>query len=310
MRKIALLAFIFALGLSALTASSKYLWSTGRTIELVANKIDYKDNILAVANNNVVYIYKTFGVSSFTLKSSYILEEEVLDIEVLSTGDVGIAINSISTIYTENDSVDTVGRDIEIEIFNGNDIDQEGSNLYVANQDKGLTIYNLGNNRVEDIISNYRKEWGLNSIEPQWPLLYTANKHGVATVNLSNLKKPMPFGNNYDVFSTSKVAYCNDYLFAVSSRTLNILDVSIPGKLKKFTSEVFPYNIHDIKVKDNEVFVILGDGGFVIYHIDENKEIYQTDSYDDGTFIEDIAFIGDYILVVRRNQDIKIVGYN
>lgn len=310
MRKV-LVSIILILICTALPARFyKYVWDTGRTLEVRGNIIKQDNNILAIGNGKQLFVYSMFDIYSFTLNGAYTLDEDVKSIEILSSKSVAVAINSIISSKTEIDTVEALGRTIPVNVYNGNDLQQDGSHLYVAHKDTGLTIYDMGNSMTHNVVSNYHHDWGLNSIAVKWPLLYATNNHGVATVNLSKISRPMPFGNNYNIFRCDAVANYNDLLFAASSRTLNILDISTPGKMKSKDTLYYPYLIRDIKVHNNDLYVILGEGGMEIYTINANNTLTHSTSYNDGSYIHDVAFYADYIFMLRRGKDLRILQYN
>lgn len=288
----------------------KYVWDTGRSLEVRGNIIEQDNNILAIGNGKQLYVYSMFDIYNFTLNGAYTLDEDIQGIEILTSKNVAVAINSIISSKVSIDSLDTMGRTIPVNIYNGNDLQQDGSHLYVAHEDTGLTIYDMGNNMSYNIISNYHDAWGLNSIAVKWPLLYATNNHGVATINLSNVTRPMPFGTNYNIFKCDAVANYNDLLFAASSRTLNILDISIPGKMKSKDSLYYPYLIRGVKVHNNDLYVILGEGGMEIYTINANNTLTHSTSYNDGNYLYDIGFYADYIFMLSKDKYLRILQYN
>ena len=288
---------------------NKYLWDTGRQIEVNGEIVEHNNNILSVGNGNKLFVYSMFDIYNFTLNGAYTFNDDINDIEVLTSKKVAVALNSISTSKRDIDSLVTTGRNIEVRAYNGNQIVQDGTLLYLAHGDNGLTIYDMGTNLSSIVISNYHKDWGLKAITVKWPLLYAGNAHGVATVNLSNINHPMPFGQNYNIFECDDVEVYDDLLFAVSNRTLNILDVSTPGKIKAQDVLYFPYTIRKIKVHNNELYVILGDGGLEIYNINSDGTINHATSYNDGYYLYDVTFYQDYLFMLSRDKKLRIFQY-
>lgn len=309
MKKIILL-LILSLGLVYLHADFyKYLWNTGRTIDISGEIVEHKNNILTVATSNKLFVYSMFDIYNFNLNGAYTFNDKINDIEVLTSKKVAVALNTIIASKQSIDSLVTTGRNIEVRAYNGNQIVQDGTLLYLAHGDNGLTIYDMGTNLSNNIVSNYHKDWGLNALAVKWPLLYAGNAHGVATVNLSNINHPMPFGQNYNIFKCDKVEIYDDLLFAVSNRTLNILDISTPGKIKEKDVLYFPYTIRNIKIQGNELYVILGEGGLEIYKINSDRTISNATSYNDGYYLYDVSFYQDYLFMLSRDKKLRIFQY-
>ncbi len=309
MKKIIFLCLI-TFSLALLNASfNKYIWDTGREIDVSGEIVERNNNILSVGSNNKLFVYSMFDIYNFTLNGAYTFNDEINDIEILTSKKVAVALNTIISSKRNIDSLVTSGRNIEVRAYYGNQVVQDGTLLYLAHKDNGLTIYDMGTNLSNNIISNYHNDWGLNTIAAKWPLLYAGNAHGVATVNLSNINHPMPFGQNYNVFKCDIVEVYDDLLFAVSNRTLNILDISLPGKIKEKEVLYFPYTIRNIKVEGNELFVILGEGGFEVYKIGADSTIEHATSYNDGNYLYDIAFYQDYLFVLSKDKKLRIFQY-
>lgn len=287
----------------------KYFWDTGRDIDINGEIVEHNGNILSVGSNNKLYVYSMFDIYNFTLNGAYTFNDEINDIEILTSKKVAVALNTIISSKRNIDSLVTTGRNIEVRAYNGKQIVQNGTQLYLAHKDNGLTIFDMGTNLANNVVSNYHNDWGLNSIAVNWPLLYAGNAHGVATVNLSNINHPMPFGQNYNIFECNRVEVYDDLLFAVSNRTLNILDVSTPGKIKEKDVLYFPYPIRNIKLHENELFVVLGEGGLEVYKINTDSTISHATSYNDGYYLNDVAFYQDYVFVLSRNKKLRIFQY-
>ncbi len=288
---------------------SKYLWDTGRELDVRGEMVEHRNNILAVSSGNELFVYSMFDIYNFTLNGAYTFNDRINDIEILTSKKVALALNTIASSKTNIDSLDTTGRKIEVRAYNGNQIVQDGTLLYLAHGDNGLTVYDMGSNLSNEIISNYHHDWGLNTLAVKWPLVYAGNAHGVASINLSNVRHPMPFGQNYNVFECNKIALYDDLLFAVSNRTLNIMDISIAGKIKEGEVLYFPYTIRNIKVSGNELFVILGQGGLEIYKINSDNSLSHATSYNDGRYLYDVSFYQDYIFMLHEDRKLRIFQY-
>lgn len=287
----------------------KYLWDTGRVIDISGDKLEHNNNILTVSKGNELYVYSMFDIYNFNLNGAYRFNADIEDIEILTSKKVLVALNSITSSKRNIDSLLTSGRNIDVKAYNGNQLVQDGSMLYLSHGDNGLTIYDMGSNLSNTIISNYHKDWGLNTIAVKWPLLYAGNKYGIATVNLSNINHPMPFGQNYNVFEITDIEIYDDLLFAVSNRTLNILDISTPGKISSKDVLYFPYPIREIKIHANELYVVLGDGGLEIYKINSDSSLEHANSYNDGYYLYDVAFYQDYLFILSKDKKLRIFQY-
>jgi len=309
MKKLVILFILFTASLQLNARFNKYLWDTGRTIDVSGEIVEHNNNILSVSSGNELFVYSMFDIYNFTLNGAYTFDESINDIEILTSKKVVIALNSVVSTKSRIDSLVTLGRSIEVRAYNGNQIVQDGTLLYLAHADNGLTIYDMGTNLSNIIISNYHNDWGLNTLAVKWPLLYAGNDHGVATINLSNINHPMPFGQNYSIFSCDKVAVYDDLLFAVSNRTLNIMDISVPGKIKEGEVLYFPYTIRNIKIHGDELFVTLGEGGLEIYRINPDRTVSNSTSYNDGYYLYDVAFYQDYIFMLSRDKKLRIFQY-
>ncbi len=309
MKKTICFLFLTLLIVSLQASFYKYLWNTGRTIDVSGEKVEHANNILSVSQGKNLYVYSMFDIYNFTLNGAYSFQEEIQDIEILTSKDVIVSVNSILTSKRDIDSLITRGRKIDVKAYNGNQVAQDGTLLYLAHGDNGLTIYDIGTNLDNVVVSNYHKDWGLNTLAVKWPLVYVGNKHGIASVNLTNISHPMPFGQDYSIFEVSDIEIYNDILFAVSSRSLNVIDISLPGKMNKQDVLYFPYPIRDIKIHGNELYVILGQGGLEIYRINSDNSIENVNSYNDGNYLYDISFYQDYIFMLSKDKKLRIFQY-
>lgn len=90
----------------------KYVWDTGRSLEVRGNIIEQDNNILAIGNGKQLYVYSMFDIYNFTLNGAYTLDEDIQGIEILTSKNVAVAINSIISSKVSIDSLDTMGRTI------------------------------------------------------------------------------------------------------------------------------------------------------------------------------------------------------
>ncbi len=309
MKKVFIL-IVLIIGISYLRADFyKYMWDTGREIDVTGEIVELNNKILSVSNGNELFVYSMFDIYNFNLNGAYRFNEPIQDIENLTSKKVVVTLNSITSSKRDIDSLLTTGRKIDVRAYNGNEVVQDGTLMYLAHGDNGLTIYDMGTNLANVVVSNYHKDWGLNTLAVKWPLIYVGNVHGVASVNLSNIKHPMPFGQNYQVFEVDDLEIYDDLLFAVSKRKLNILDISTPGKIKEKDVLYFPYTIRRIKIHSNELYVILGQGGLEIYRINSDGTLDHANSYNDGHYLYDVSFYQDYIFMLSRDKKLRIFQY-
>lgn len=294
---------------SSLWGFNKFFWKTGRTLQCTGNLVKCENNALAVANGKQLYLYDIIDIYNLRLSNAVEFEGVVNDIAILSNKEVIAALSSHSNLMSEIDTLDTRGRKMKVKALTGSTIIQEGTNLYLGHPDEGLTIYDIGRNFTASIIGTYHHDWGLNALAVKWPFAYAGNDYGVTTINLKRVNRPLPFGENYDVLKCTTLAYYNDIVLAGSNRTLNVIDVSIPGKMVLNEQIYAPYKIDKIRVYRDEVFLIEGQGGLEVYSIGTNGALKRSNSYNDGSVINDIAFYHDYVFLLRDGKEVVILEY-
>ncbi len=274
-----------------------------------ANRIRVIDQNLLVNSSHRVWIYSLFNIWSPRLETSYYSVYSIEDLDLIGNRHLYICSREPTNSVVEIDSLNQFGKILFPYTITGDRITREGSLLYVADRFKGIDIMDIGSGGNRELKSTFSEKWGIVDFIAQYPYLYALNDFGLVTVDISEIPFPISLGTNYEIINATRIRKNGDIAWIGAQKLLiaiNIRDLSRPVLVNQYR---FPYDIHDIEIKDNRIFVTLGIGGIRILDIRNPSRIDELNWINTPHPVFDVALHDDYILVALGREGWVIYHY-
>jgi hypothetical protein len=186
-----------------------------------------------------------------------------------------------------------------------------GSLLLVADGPWGLRIFDVSTPAQPTATGNLDTPGNAQRLTVVGNLVYIADGSGGARiVDITTPATPTEIGFFDSPDETVGVAYGNNYLYlADSPANLRVVDVSDPTQPSEISvSEIDYYNIDDVMMVDNNLFVRL-DVSVNLYSSNPNGPS-QTADILSGYFLTDLAVAGDYAYITDSRYGLHIIDIN
>jgi len=309
MRKLILLVLMILLVLSAHALDRRFINRIAHIRGVEANRINMIDQNVIVNSANRIWIYSLFNVWSPRLETSYYSVFTIEDIDLIGNRHLYICSREPTNTVVEIDSLNQYGKILFPYTITGDKITREGSILYLADRFKGIDILDIGSGGNRELISTFSEKWGILDFIAQYPYLYALNDFGLVTVDISEVQFPVSLGTNYEIVDATRLVKNGDIVWIGAQKLLiaiNIRDLKRPVLVNQFR---FPYDIQDIEVKDNRIYVALGVGGVRILNIRNPSRIEELNWINTPNPALDAALFDDYIMVALGREGWIIYEY-
>ncbi|MBM4402942.1 MAG: hypothetical protein FJ042_00900 [Candidatus Cloacimonetes bacterium] len=309
MKKTVVLIGLILLILSIFAVDNRFINVIARIRGVEANRIRVIDQNVMVNNLNQIWFYSLFNAWSPRMETSYLSVNTIEDLDLIGNRHLYICSREPTNTVIEIDSLNQYGKILFPYTITGDKITREGSMLYVADRFKGIDILDIGSGGNRELKSTFSEKWGILDFIAQYPNLYALNDFGLVTVDISELQFPISIGTNYEIINATRLVKNGDIVWIGAQKLLiaiNIRDLNNPVLVNQYR---FPYDIQDIEVKDNRLFVALGIGGIRILDIRNPSRIDELNWINTGTPALDLALKDDFVLVALGREGWIIYEY-
>lgn len=309
MKSLILIIMILSLALGAGAVDNRFLYPLGQIKDVEANSIQVADSQVLTHNLSQLWVYSTFNAWQPRLEASYYSEYRIEDVNFQAGNRIYLSshepANNVSTI----DSLSLYGRIYFIDTVIGDKITREGSTLYVADRYRGIDIIDIGGGVSTELVANFSEKWGIKDFVAKYPYIYALNDFGFVTVDISNQNFPLSIATNYQIPDATKLVKYGEYVYIAAGKEILVLSVRDPDNPILLVQTPFFNVIQALAVKDNRLFVALGQGGVKVLDISVPNRINEINTFYPPAAVVDIALYNDYIYVAMGKDGWMIYEY-
>lgn len=309
MKSLILTIMIVSFTLCAQAVDNRFLYPLGRIKGVEANNILVSDSQVLTHNLSQLWIYSTFNTWQPRLEASYISEYRIEDVDFQAGNRIYLSSHEPANNVSPIDSLSLFGRIYFIDTVIGDRITREGSTLYVADRYRGIDIIDIGGGVSTELMSNFSEKWGIKDFVATYPYLYALNDFGFVTVDVSNQNFPLSIATNYQIPDATKLVKYGEYVYVAAGKEVLVLSVRDPNNPILVTQMPFFNVIQALAVKDNRLFVALGQGGVKVLDISVPQRIKDINTFYPPAAAIDIALSNDYIYIAMGKDGWMIYEY-
>lgn len=301
------LAMLASVALSAV--DNRFLYPLGHIQGVEALSIDAVDSQVLVRSQRQIWIYSTFNAWHPRLETGYQSLFRIEDTNFMAGNYIYASSQEPTNMITQIDSLNQYGKIYFMNTLIGDKITREGSTLYVADRYRGIDIINVGRGGSNDLIANFSEKWGVRDFIAEYPYVYALNDFGLVTVDISDQGFPISIATNYQLVDARYMAKNGTTLYIGAGKDLYLIsvqDVSNPVKL----GQIRLFNdIQALSVKDNRLFVALGQGGVKIFDISNPGKAVDINTFYPPYPVYDLALENDYIYIAMGKDGWMVYEY-
>lgn len=309
MKSLILIILILSFTLGVGAVDNRFLYPLGQIKGVEANNIQVADSQVLIHNLSQLWIYSTFNVWQPRLEASYYSQHRIEDVNFQAENRVYLSSHEPANNVSSIDSLNTFGRIYFIDTVIGDKLTREGSTLYVADRYRGIDIIDIGGGVSTELVSNFSEKWGIKDFVAVYPYIFALNDFGFVTVDISNQNFPLSIATNYQIPDATKLVKHGEYVYVAAGKELLVLSVRDPNNPILLTQKPFFNVIQGLAVKDNRIFVALGQGGVKVLDISIPKGINEINTFYPPAAAVDIALQNNYIYIAMGKDGWMIYEY-
>ncbi|MCB5253054.1 MAG: hypothetical protein RBR69_03295 [Candidatus Cloacimonadaceae bacterium] len=309
MKRLILIILIALFMIGAKAVENRFLYPLGHVKGVEANHIQVADSQVLTHNLNQLWVYSTFNAWQPRLEASYLSEYRIEDVNFQTGNRIYLSSHEPANSVSIIDSLNMYGRIYFIDTVIGDNITREGSTLYVADRYRGIDIIDVGGGVSTELMSNFSEKWGIKDFVAQYPYIYALNDFGFVTVDISNQNFPLSIATNYQIPNATKLVKYGEYVYVAAGKEILVLSVRDPDSPVLVTQMPFFNVIQALAVKDNRLFVALGQGGVKILDISVPNRISDINTFYPPAAAIGIALGNDYIYIAMGKDGWMIYEY-
>jgi hypothetical protein len=194
------------------------------------------------------------------------------------------------------------------------DVAVSGDYAYVADEDNGLVIVDVGgpifkNSSSLVLAGSYDTAGEANGVTVSGDHAYVADmENGLVVVDISNPTTPTLAGSYTTAGSAWDVAVSGDYAYVTDYENgLVVVDISDPTAPTFVGSYAAAGNVMGVVVSGNHAYVANRYNGILILDISDPTTPALAGSYDTDNSAWDVAVSGDYAYVADYREDLVVV---
>jgi len=309
MKRFVLSALLVLCILSVSAVDSRFVYPLGRVQNVDAQKIEVSEAQVLVRNAHNLLIYSTFNAWQPRLEVGFRSDYRIEDVNFQSGNLIYVSSQEASNNVTQVDSLSQYGRIYFTNTVIGDKMTREGSTLYVADRYRGIDIINVGRGGTTELLANFAEKWGIRDFVVEYPYIYALNDFGFITVDISDQSFPLSIATNYQVKDATRLVKYGKNVYVAAGKELIVLslqDVTAPVMISQ---TAFFNQIQALKVKDNRLFIALGQGGVKILDISTPSRPKDINTFYPPAAAIDLALDNDYIFVAMGRDGWVIYEY-
>jgi len=260
-------------------------------------------HIIDVDPIDSAYLVKTVNTLGYAYQVSvsgnyaYVAEKEsgiqIIDISIPESAYV------LNTVVTQDDA---------------NDVISDGEYAYVADNDYLLEIIDVNPPQTANIVNTVDMNGRAQRLQIIGEHVYVYTTSGTICIvdiypqQSAQIVRIIPSMLNGQ--ASGAVYVDGDYLYAVGSDDLHIINVEIPEKAYIINSVIQPENIlrkaKDIFVQDGYAYFSHEEGGFYIIDVDPPETAYTVKHVTVGGYVSQLDIVGEYLYLACADQGLMI----
>lgn len=303
------LGVLLLMGVILYAAESRYLYPLATVKNSQAYDISVDSGYVFVRNQRQIWIYNSFNAWQPRLEASFFSVHPIEDINLQGASTLYIASHEPTNTITPVDSLNTFGRIYFVNNIIGDKLAREGSTLYVADRIRGIDIFNIAKGAMNDLIASFSEKWGIRDFLAEYPYLYALNDFGAVIVDVSEQDFPLSAATNYMISNAEKLVKDREYLFVAAGKELLVLSVRDIKKPSLVAQMRMPGEIQDLAIKDQRLYLALGQGGVRIIDISVPTRMQDLNQFYPPFAVYSVALENDFIYLGLGREGWMIYEY-
>lgn len=309
MKRPMILSLLLLISISCAAIDNRFLYPLGIVKDSEAYSIDVSDSQVLTRNQKQLWIYSTFNAWQPRLETSYNSLARIEDVNFQSGNYIYVSSREPTNVLSAIDSLNQFGKIYFVDTLIGDKITREGATLYVADRYRGIDIINVGSGGGNDLLANFAEKWGVRDFIAEYPYIYALNDFGLVTVDISDQKFPLSIATNYQLPDARYLVKNGEYVYIASGKDLLVLSIRDVNKPIQVSQMRLFNDIQSLAVKDNRLFVALGQGGVKILDISVPNRIVDMNTFYPPFPVYDVALENDYIYIAMGKDGWMIYEY-
>jgi hypothetical protein len=274
-----------------------------------AQNIHVSDSQILIRDAYNIWIYSTFNAWQPRLEAGFHSDFRIEDVDFQAGNLIYVSSQEASNTVTQIDSLSQFSRIYFINTVIGDKMSREGSTLYVADRYRGIDIINIGHGGTSEHLANFAEKWGIRDFVVEYPYIYALNDFGFITVDISNQSFPLSIATNYQISEATQLVKSGSNVYIAAGKELIVISIDQIDKPTLVSQTAFFNQIQSIEVKDNRLFLALGQGGVKIIDISNPSRPRDIHTFYPPGSALDIALENEYIYVAMGKDGWSIYEY-
>lgn len=309
MKRLIILVLIIIVAVASFAVDNRFLYPLGHIKGAEALNIDVADGQVLVRNQRQIWIYSTFNAWQPRLETGYRSLYRIEDVNFMAGNYIYVSSQEPTNTISQVDSLNQYGKIYFTNTVIGDRITREGSTLYVADRYRGIDIINVGRGGSNDLQANFSEKWGVRDFVAEYPYIYALNDFGLVTVDISDQSFPISIATNYQLPDARFLVKSREFLYVASGKDLLVFSVSNINNPVQISQARMFNDIQALAVKDNRLFVALGQGGVKIFDISIPNRPRDMNTFYPPHPVYDLALENDYIYIAMGKEGWMIYEY-
>ncbi|NLW18125.1 MAG: hypothetical protein GXY81_00230 [Candidatus Cloacimonetes bacterium] len=271
--------------------------------------VDFQENQVILRNKNYVWLNSIFNPWSPRLEAVFLSQYIIEDVNLLGSNHLYICSQEPGNLVS---TVDTLSYPSSIYFPNtaiGNRMTREGPMLYVADRFRGIDIIDIGKGASGELRSTFSEKWGIRDFIAEYPYLWALNDFGLVTVDIKDMNFPLSMGVNYEIADATIMAKNGDIVWLGAGNKLLAINASDMYHPRLIFQTRLSYDIRDMELKDNLLYLALGMGGVKILDVTNPIKVEELRTIIPYYEVFDVALDGDLMFLALGKDGWMIYEY-
>lgn len=271
--------------------------------------VDFQEGQVILSNQNYVWIHSIFNPWSPRLEAVFSSQYIIEDVNMLGGNQLYVCSQEPANLVASVDTLSYPGTIYFTTTIPGNRITREGSMLYVADRFRGIDIIDIGKGGMREIKSTFSEKWGIRDFIAEYPYLWALNDFGLVTVDINDLQFPVSMGVNYEISDATEMVKNGDIIWLGAGKKLLAINAADMNHPRLIFQTRLSNDIRDLEIKDNLLFIALGQGGVKILDVTNPIRVEDLRTIIPYFEVFDVALDGDLIFLALGKDGWMIYEY-
>ena len=271
--------------------------------------VDFQEGQVILSNQNYVWIHSIFNPWSPRLEAVFSSQYIIEDVNMLGGNQLYVCSQEPANLVASVDTLSYPGTIYFTTTIPGNRITREGSMLYVADRFRGIDIIDIGKGGMREIKSTFSEKWGIRDFIAEYPYLWALNDFGLVTVDINDLQFPVSMGVNYEISDATEMVKNGDIIWLGAGKKLLAINAADMNHPRLIFQTRLSNDIRDLEIKDNLLFIALGQGGVKILEVTNPIRVEDLRTIIPYFEVFDVALDGDLIFLALGKDGWMIYEY-